>query len=157
MIDIDYLKALTAELNEKDKEIQRYCNILCALNNSLPIMVWAKDENEEYIFANKFCCEKLLNTDTEEVLGKTDMFFAERERRNHPENKKYHTFGEQCHISDQEVLKTKKSLHTVESGYAAGKLLTIELWKEPFWLEGDIIGIAGAAIIVDKAELISIY
>lgn len=148
-LDLEYLKVLTQELNDKDKEIQRYCDILSALNNSLPIMVWAKDENMNYLFANKFCCTHLLNTNIKEVVGKNDMFFAERERQSHPGNKKYHTFGEECNISDQEVLRTKNSLHKTESGYCKGNLLTIEIWKEPFWREGNILGIAGAARIVD--------
>jgi hypothetical protein len=37
----------------------------------------------------------LLNaTDTDEPVGKTDMFFALRERQRHPEDPQWHTFGE---------------------------------------------------------------
>ena len=65
------------------------------MSDTMPDMLWAKDLDKKYLFANKALCESLLfANDTNEPIGKTDMYFVERQRRLHPENPEWHTFGE---------------------------------------------------------------
>ncbi len=150
---IIHLREMLSQLDEKDREINRLSNkleqfnvMVRALCDSLPIMIWAKDLDRNYLFANKLCCEFLLNTDVEEVIGKNDMFFADRERAANPRIKPYHTFGETCDESDRLVIATRKTLNIVESGYVKGKPLTIEVKKVPFLVNGgEFIGIVGMA------------
>jgi PAS domain-containing protein len=69
--------------------------------DNVPDMIWAKDLEKRYLFANRAFCRQLLNAaDTDEPLGKTDMFFAQRERDRHPDDPQWHTFGELCQDSD---------------------------------------------------------
>lgn len=69
--------------------------------DTIPDMVWAKDLNQNYIFANKAFCSTILNArDTDEPVGKNDMFFAKRGKESHPENPEWHTFGELCMNSE---------------------------------------------------------
>ena len=150
---IVYLREMLSQLDEKDREIHRLSDefkqfnvMVRALCDSLPIMVWAKDLDRNYLFANKLCCEYLLNTDVEEVIGKSDMFFAARERVNNPSIKPYHTFGETCDESDRLVIATRKVLNIVESGYVKGKPLTLEVKKIPLLINGGkFIGLVGMA------------
>ena len=148
-----HLKKILSQLDEKDREINRlngelkqFNVMIRALCDSLPIMIWAKDLDRNYLFANKLCCELLLNTDVDEVVGKNDMFFANRERAANPGIKPYHTFGETCDESDRLVIATRRTLNVVESGYVKGKPLTIEVKKTPFLINGgNFIGIVGMA------------
>ena len=49
-------------------------------------MIWAKDLENRYVFANKALCEKLLNAkNTQEPVGKIFDFFVQRERERHSE------------------------------------------------------------------------
>ena len=49
--------------------------------DNAPDMIWAKDLDNRYLFANRALCEYLLMCGSpEEALGKTDLHFAERER-----------------------------------------------------------------------------
>ena len=148
-----HLKEMLSQLDEKDREINRLSDelkqfnvMVRALCDSLPIMIWAKDLDRNYLFANKLCCEYLLNTDVEEVVGKNDMFFADRERAANPNIKSYHTFGETCDESDRLVIATRKTLSVVESGHVKGSPLTIEVKKIPFLINGGkFIGLVGMA------------
>ena len=150
--DIKHLKELTTALNDKDRELEeselklrKHCAMMQGLCDHLPVMVWAKGLDRNYLFANKLCCEQLLNTTSEEVIGKNDMFFANRERTGHP-GKDYHTFGETCDKSDKLVLQNKSVVRIVESGFVKGKPLTIEVKKIPFLINGGtFVGIVGIA------------
>ena len=76
-------------------------DFLQLISDHLPDMLWVKNTKGEYLFANKTICENLLMAnDTEEPIGKTDIFFALRERQKHSENPAWHTFGELCFNSD---------------------------------------------------------
>ena len=64
------------------------------------------DPDKRYLFANKAMCDQLLMaSDTGEPVGRTDLFFATREREAHPENTAWHTFGELCQDTDAITLE----------------------------------------------------
>ena len=86
-------------------------NFLKLISAHLPDMLWAKDVAGNYLFANQAICKNLLMAkDTNEPIGKSDIFFALRERANHPENSQWHTFGELCQNSDELVLQAMKPM-----------------------------------------------
>ncbi|MEA2048595.1 MAG: EAL domain-containing protein [Campylobacterota bacterium] len=120
--------------------------LLKLLTNHLPDMLWVKDINGIYIYANKAICDGLLMAkDTQEPLGKDDVYFALREREAHKENPDWHTFGELCFNSDQVVIDTKKPMRFEEYGNVKGELLYLEVFKAPFCdIDGNIIGTVGA-------------
>jgi PAS domain S-box-containing protein len=119
-------------------------------------MIWAKDLQGRYIFANKAICDKLLMAkNIDEPIGKTDMFFAERERKKHPDNPEWHTFGEICGNTDKVVLKSKKPEFFNEYGNVRGEFLNLDVIKAPFWDEnGQLIGTVGSARDVTKIRQI---
>ena len=137
------------ESESRYKHLYSMVRLMC---DNLPDLIWTKDLENRFIFANKACCEKLLNArDTDEPIGKTDIYFANRERESHPENSEYHTFGEKCTGSDLVVLETKKPKRFDESGNVKGEFLFLDVYKAPFEDEnGDIIGTVGCARVATK-------
>jgi PAS domain-containing protein len=119
-------------LLESENRYKHLYSMVRLMSDNLPDLIWTKDLENRFIFANKACCEKLLNAkDTDEPIGKTDMYFANREKESHPENPEYHTFGEMCTESDLEILETKKPQRFDESGNVVqGLLQKKDRWKK---------------------------
>ena len=119
--------------------------MLRLMTDNLPDLIWAKDMNGRYLFANKAITEKLLVArDTEEPLGKTDLYFAERQRITHPQNSDWHTFGELCVDSDKIIHTYKRPQRFEEFGNVKGEFLFLDVYKAPFLDEqGNMIGTVG--------------
>ncbi|MEA1917371.1 MAG: EAL domain-containing protein [Campylobacterota bacterium] len=119
--------------------------LLSLLTHNLPDMLWVKDLNGIYIYANESICSGLLMAkDTQEPIGKDDVFFALRERELHKENRDWHTFGELCFNSDKEVIKNEKAMKFEEYGNVKGEMLYLEVYKAPFYDDnGQIAGTVG--------------
>jgi len=123
--------------------------------NTLPDLVWAKDLEDKYIFANTVIREKLLKCRDGEIFeGKNDLYFALRERN----GGQRHTFGEICINSDEIVKRTKKKGRFLEDGLVRGKYLALDVHKAPMFDDnGELIGTVGAGrdvtadIIIQKA------
>ena len=122
------------------------------LTENSPDLLWAKDLEGRYIFVNRAICEKLLVADgIEEPLGKTDLFFANRQRALYPDNPNWHTFGELCVDSDQIVIKERKAQRFDEFGNVQGEFLYLDVYKTPFLDEhGALIGTVGSGRIVTR-------
>ena len=129
------------------EEYQRLYNMLRLMADTMPDMLWAKNVNKEYLFANKALCRDLLMaTDTSEPLGKTDIFFAGRERESHPDNPQWHTYGEACMDSDAATLEAMRQMQFDEYGNVKGKFLHLDVHKAPlFDDQGELIGVVGSA------------
>ena len=145
------LSTLTEKLNVSDRELERVNRQLDKQNHImrnmcdiLPEMLWTKDAEGKYLFANRTHCNFVLNATIDEVVGKTDMFFANRERATHPNDKSYHTFGKLCSESDAQVLATGQPFRDVVRGFLKGKYVTVEVRKYPLINEGVIIGVVGS-------------
>lgn len=129
---------------KKQRHLYSMMRLMC---DNLPDLIWTKDLKGKFVFTNKACCEKLLNAkDIYEPVGKTDMYFANREKETHSGDSEYHTFGKTCMDSDLIVLKTEKALRFKESGNVKGKFMCLEVYKAPFFNEnGEKIGTVGCA------------
>ncbi len=129
-----------------EEHARNLANMLRLMCDNVQDMIWAKDLEGRYLFTNKAICEQLLNaTDTEEPIGKTDLFFAQRERDSHPEAPQWHSFGELCQDSDAITLQRGKASIFEESGNIRGHLLVLEVHKSPFLNErGELIGTVGS-------------
>lgn len=144
--------------NQKHDENSSFSGVVDAhkllrmLADNLPDMLWAKDVNGKYIFANKAICDNLLMAeDTDEPIGKGDVFFALREREKHKDNKNWHTFGELCFNSDEVVLENMKNMVFEEYGNVKGEPLYLEVHKAPFFDDtGRLLGTVGSGRDVTK-------
>jgi len=130
-------------------------SLLTALTDNLPDMLWMKDIKGRYLYVNKAICEGLLMAkDTNEVIGKDDIFFANRERELHKDKTDWHTFGELCFNSDQMVIENNKPMKFEEYGNIKGKLLYLEVNKAPFYdNEGNIIGTVGSGRDITELKM----
>lgn len=136
-----------ARLKESEityRNISRMLRLMC---DNMPTMIWAKDLQKRYIFVNKAVCGDLLSAvDTDEPIGKTDIFFAQRERSRYPDNPKWHTFGEICRDTDQITMDAGKPMQFDEYGNVQGKFMFLDVHKAPFIDEnGVMIGTVGSA------------
>jgi len=120
-------------------------NFLKLISKHLPDMLWAKDLEGNYLYANDSICRNLLMATPDEVTGKSDVYFAKRERSKHPENEQWHTFGELCANSDLIVLEEMKPMIFEEYGNIKGELVYLEVHKAPLHDEtGKLIGTIGS-------------
>jgi len=145
--DISEQRKAEEALQKKNMEYKNLYTMLRLLSDNMPDMIWAKDLNQRYIFANQALCDNLLHAEsTEEPIGKEDMFFAQRERDSHPDDPEWHTFGEICRDSDAITLQSGKSEQFDEFGNVRGKFLFLDVHKAPMYdAEGNAIGVVGSA------------
>jgi len=133
------------------KSLYSMMRLMC---DTVPDLIWAKDMDGKFLFVNRAMCENLLSArDTEEPIGKTDMFFADRERSAHPENTDWHTFGEICVNSDELVKSSKRPGRFYEFGNVKGEFLHLDVHKAPLWNEhGEMMGTVGCGRIVTEEK-----
>jgi len=137
---IDDKKMLIRELEKKDIVIN-------AMIENLPDMLWFKDKDGKYIFANKAIREQLLFCNN--PVGKTDVELAKAAKERFGDRN--HTFGEVCGNSDIDVIENKYTRKTyVESGNVKGKMLHLEVNKSIVEIDGEIIGVIGSARNISK-------
>lgn len=138
------LRAIEDELRYRADEAERRETLLRSMCDNAPDMIWAKDINKKYIFANRSLSTNLLNVDhPNEIVGKDDMYFAERERNSHPFDKEWHTFGEICQDSDDIVMQTGEPGKFFEYGNVKGEFLYLDVHKAPFMMGDEMIGTVG--------------
>ena len=130
--------------------------LLKLLTQHLPDMLWVKDLDGIYLYANQAICDGLLMAkDTDEPIGKGDIFFALRERELHKDKPQWHTFGELCFNSDIDVIKNNQAMKFEEYGNVKGDLMYLEVYKAPFYdKDGNIIGTVGAGRDITKLKKI---
>jgi diguanylate cyclase (GGDEF)-like protein len=138
------------DLSDHNEELLRL------MTETLPDMLWVKDVDGTYIYANKAICDGLLMAeDVNEPIGKGDVFFALREREKHKDKPEWHTFGELCFNSDQVVIDNNKPMRFEEYGNVKGELMYLEVFKAPFYdKDGNIIGTVGAGRDITKLKKI---
>ncbi|MBK9441954.1 MAG: EAL domain-containing protein [Comamonadaceae bacterium] len=146
-MNITARKAIEEAVRISEEQSRNLASMLRLMCDNVPDMIWAKDLNKRYIFANRAICAQLLNaSDTDEPLGKTDLFFAQRERAACPDRPQWHTFGELCQDSDTLTLERGGPSVFEEFGNVKGKLLYLDVHKAPFVdNNGTVIGTVGSA------------
>ncbi|WP_456387670.1 histidine kinase dimerization/phosphoacceptor domain -containing protein [Desulfolithobacter sp.] len=152
--DITVLKDTELKLQESEKRYRKFYSMFRLMADNMPDLLWAKDLNRRFIFANKAICDKLLQAkDTEEPIGKTDIFFALRERAARPERTDWHTFGEICQDSDAMVMASGRAGRFDEFGNVRGKFMFLDVYKAPIRDEdGEMIGTVGCGRIVTREK-----
>ncbi|QKF74034.1 PAS sensor-containing diguanylate cyclase/phosphodiesterase [Aliarcobacter faecis] len=121
-------------------------NLLKLITENLPDLLWIKDLNRNYIYANDATCKMFLNALPEDAIGKNDLYFVQKERDRFSNSPNWHTFGENCQESDLEVLEKLEAITVKECGTIRGVLRHFEINKAPFYNEeGKVIGIIGIA------------
>lgn len=115
--------------------------ILQHIIDCIPDMVWFKDMDGKYVYANKAIKEKLLLCPN--PIGQTDVQLAAKAREFYgAEN---HTFGEKCANSDTITLKECRPSRFMESGKVKGRMMYLEVHKNIVRnQDNEIIGVCGS-------------
>ena len=138
--DIQEVKEdLRKEVASLRKDTKYHKTILDAIAEAIPDMLWLKDVDGKYIFANRRIREDLLLHP--EPIGMNDIELATRAKRIWGDEN--HTFGEVCGNSDTVVLDTLKEQRFLESGKIRGEMKYLEVFKSPVYFEGTLIGVCG--------------
>lgn len=141
---IEQAEVTAADTAARHRQLYTMLRLMC---DNVPDMIWAKNLERRFVFTNRAICDRLLHAqDTDEPVGKDDIFFAQRERGLRPDDPNWHTFGENCTDSDQAVLEQRQTLRFDEFGNIRGEFLRLDVYKAPFWdADGALIGTVGCA------------
>ena len=155
VIDVTEQKLAVQALGESEQRARELATLLRLMCDNVPDMIWAKGLDRRYLFANKAICDQLLMADdTDEPVGRDDMFFAERQRTRHADVPNWHTFGELCQDSDAVTLKKGRASQFDEFGNVRGEFMFLDVHKAPFVNEkGEVIGVVGSARNVTQQRL----
>lgn len=148
--DITDRKKAEAALKESEKKNYRLYKMIRMMADNVPDMIWAKNLDDRYLFVNQAMCDNLLMCNSpENAVGKTDLFFAKRERKSGHD----HTFGEICVASDQQILANCRPGRFLEDGVIRGKYLALDVHKAPLIDDDDnIIGTVGCGRNVTREK-----
>ena len=144
------LKKIGMMLDKEKSMIENALAFSEAVNNYFfnksPDMAWIKDLSGVYIKTNEAINNGLLFDDN--PIGKDDIYLSDNARLKFGEYN--HTFGAKCANSDvvvrEKVLNgtfTMLDGRFLESGMVKGKMMYLEVFKYPFYVKGELIGIAG--------------
>jgi signal transduction histidine kinase/DNA-binding response OmpR family regulator len=148
-----YKHTLDRQLKESEERYKSLYQLIRLLCDNVPDMIWAKDMENRFIFVNQAHMRLLNARDTDEPIGKTDMYFAARERADHPDQPDWHTLGEICVDSDAVVMSTEIARRFDESGNVKGQFLFLDVYKAPFRDEqGLMIGTVGCGRDVTREK-----
>jgi len=146
-VNITEQKHAELALRASEEHANRLATMLRLVSDNVPDMIWAKDLNKRYLFANKAVCEQLLGaTSPDEVIGRDDLFFGQRARISHPGNPLWHTLGDASLESDEETLLQGITQRFEESGYLKGQFVVLDVHKAPLLDDqGHVMGVVGTA------------
>ncbi len=132
------------KLAEKEAAYLKLERMIRLVVDNTPVLIWAKDLDNRYLFLNQALCDTLLFCEKEaDAIGKDELFFAEREKA----AGQIHTFGEMCVNSDEVVKEKKVAMRFLEDGKVRGNDLLLDVQKAPmFDQNGKLVGTVGCGI-----------
>jgi PAS domain S-box-containing protein len=138
-----HIARLEEELNNTKILKGKYKSLLNTIGDTIPDMIWYKDENGNYKYANQTLIDSLFyGIPKDEVIGKNDTVLGKKCKEMVGDS--YHTFGVICGNSDEEILTTLKKQRFLEWGLINGEETYLEVHKAPIYNEdGDLIGTVG--------------
>ena len=149
------LKRMSTLLEEEKTKIEYelcfYKGFAQILIEESPDMVWLKDLDGKYMVANTAIKTGLLFDF--HPYGKNDIELSTKAKERFGSDN--HTFGEVCGNSDLVIMETLKPQRFLESGKIKGKMVYLEVFKFPFYVDGCLVGIGG--IGRDMTDYVSAY
>jgi len=141
--DRELIGKLDNELRTIRADRDKYKNLVIAVGNTIPDLMWAKDTDGNYIYANPEIRRVLFyGMDKSAVLGRNDIELSKMCKALVGDDK--HTFGEICGNSDVVVLAKLDKEKFLEYGKVNGKDIYLEVHKAPFYnADGKLLGTVG--------------
>lgn len=139
-------KQLEEEIKILSAEVDNYKGMLNSIAEAIPDMLWCKDLDGKYIYTNSAINTGLLFDYN--PIGKDDIELSTNAKLLF--GNENHTFGEICGNSDLVVIEkaklgifSKEDGRFLESGLIKGKMLYLEVFKAPFYVNGELKGVVG--------------
>lgn len=137
---------LDKDVKSLTEELGFYKGLVRTVAETIPDMMWCKDVDGKYLYANQAIKDGLLFDNYPE--GKTDVQLAMcAKTRFGDEN---YTFGEKCSNSDKVVLDKvmnrtfqEEDGRFLESGKINGIMKYLEVFKAPLFIDGKLVGVVG--------------
>ncbi|HLP05522.1 MAG TPA: PAS domain S-box protein [Paludibacter sp.] len=147
IFDVTEQKKAQAKIIESESRYYGLYTMLRLMSDTMPDMLWVKDLDGNYTFANKSLCENLLfAADTNEPIGHSTLYFSERSNKLHPEDSDWDDFGKTCVESDKATIREMKQMQFDQFGKVHGKFVYLDVRKAPLYNENnELIGIVGTA------------
>ena len=129
------------------KQLADVKHLLRTLYAYSPNMLWVKDRDGRFTWANARAVNVLLQAETlDDVIGLTDVELAEIARVKLGVDINAHTVGEVCANTDDIVIKTQTQHSFIEQFNVNGKLLVLFVTKNVVRdVEGNVTGTVGTA------------
>lgn len=143
-------KQSEAALRRSEEKYRKLYKMMRLMADNVPDLIWAKDLDDRYMFANQALCDKLLKCrHPDEAIGNTEAHFAKKER----DFGHQHTFRQGA-IDSDEITKLRKSAgRFLEEGLIRNHYLMLDVHKAPFWDDsGQLIGTVGCARDVTREK-----
>lgn len=126
--------------------------VLQQIIDCLPDMVWFKDLDGKYVYANRAIRDNLLMC--KNPTGCDDFELAKRAKEIYGDEN--HTFGEKCANSDTITIENEAPSRFLESGKVKGNTKYLEVFKNIVRdQDGQIIGVCGTGR--DMTEYVEAY
>ena len=78
-------RQLARSVSQQLADYDALAKLIRRIADNAPDMIWAKDMDNRYLFANRALCKRLLMCERPEaVVGKNDVYFAKMERSERP-------------------------------------------------------------------------
>ena len=155
---VEEIKSIKDQLHSDkqllEEELAKRDVIIHSMIENLPDMLWFKDTDGKYLYANKAIRENLLLSTN--PVGQTDVELAKQAKLVWGDRE--HTFGEMCGNSDEDVLANNYvGKEYVESGKVRGKILHLAVNKSIVKVSDKVIGVVGSGrdITEYREELIN--
>lgn len=132
-------------------ELTLYKGMIESVGMAVPDMIWLKDLNGRYMYANKAIREGLLCHNN--PVGLNDVELAGMAKRRFGEAN--HTFGEKCFNSDGITVERNAPSRFLENGKVRGKMLYLEVFKTPLYAGDELVGVCGVGR--DITEYVEAY
>ena len=157
--NIDRLLKANQELREAIEQLlknEEYRILLYSISKTSPVMMWAKDTEGVYTYANDALAKHLFDSECgSDLIGKDDVEIVTEIMKKYPK----WTFGTICVGTDKMVLEQQKPMKFFEWGVVKDKFEYVVAYKAPYYdRRGMLLGTTGVATYVTEEvnELISI-
>lgn len=132
------VKELTKRLRDTEEKTERTCNMLRAVIDSMPGMVWGKRLDGTFFLTNRQVRDKMLGgVSIEEAREGSAESFAKHMARGD-------TLHLDCAKTDKIVTDTQESQNFIERGIVNGVYTVLRTSKAPFYnKQGTMIGTVG--------------
>lgn len=132
-------------------ELTLYKGMIESVGMAVPDMIWLKDLNGRYMYANNAIREGLLCHNN--PVGLNDVELAGMAKRRFGDAN--HTFGEKCANSDGITVERNAPSRFLENGKVRGEMLYLEVFKTPLYAGDEMVGVCGVGR--DITEYVEAY